>query len=142
MDIFNKKKIAALQKDLTLASAKLEATTTELADLKDSLVTNYAELTQYFKPKYINKYFKCDGMTIRFQVQSVLYQAGTLYFTALINDFVGKPFQSKLEFTIPMLKKLKVITKDGFYGNTPKKTDVVKPAKKTTKQTTKKGDDK
>ena len=142
MDIFNKKKLAALQKDLTLASAKLDATSTELADLKDSLITNYAELTQYFKPKYINKYFKCDGMTMTFQVQSVLYQAGTLYFNALINDFVGKPFQGKLEFTIPMLKKLKVITKDGFYGNKPKKTDTAKPAKKTTKQTTKKGDDK
>ena len=142
MDIFNKKKLAALQDELTLTTAKLEATTKELADLNDALKTNYEQLTDYFRPKYINKYFKCDGMTITFQVQSVLYQAGTLYFNALINDFVGKPFQGKLEFTISMLKKLKVITKDGFYGNKPKKTDTAKPAKKTTKQTTKKGGDK
>lgn len=120
MDLFNKKKLAALQNKLVLASADLEATRKELADLKDSLTENYAQLTQYFKPKYINKYFKVDGVTMTFQVQSVLYQAGTLYFNALINDFVGKPFVGKLEFTIPMLKTIKVITKDGFYGRKPK----------------------
>lgn len=140
MDIFNKKKLAALLDELTLTTAKLEATTKELADLKDLLIANYAELTQYFKPKYINKYFKCDGMTMTFQVQSVLYQAGTLYFNVLINDFVGKPFQGKLEFTIPMLKKLKVITKDDFLGNTKK---TVKTNNKEIKKTTsKKGENK
>ena len=139
MDLFNKKKLAALQDEYILASADLEATRKELADLKDSLLTNYAQLTEYFKPKYINKYFKVDNVTMPFQVQSVLYQAGTLYFTALINDFVGKPFVGKLEFTVPMLKTIKVITKDGFYGR--KHTANVKSVseKTTNKKNSKKG---
>ena len=41
MDIFNKKKLAALQDELTLTTAKLEATSKELADLNDALKTNY-----------------------------------------------------------------------------------------------------
>ena len=140
MDIFNKKKLAALQDELTLTTAKLEATTKELADLNDALKTNYEQLTDYFRPKYINKYFMFVGSKTAFQVQNVVYSAGVLHFTALINDFVNKPYVGLYDISICMLKTIKVITKDDFLGNT-KKTVTINN-KETKKTTSKKGDDK
>lgn len=140
MDIFNKKKLAALQDELTLTTAKLEATTKELVDLNDALKTNYEQLTDYFRPKYINKYFMFTGSKTAFQVQNVVYSAGVLHFTALVNDFVNKPYVGLYDISIRMLKTIKVITKDDFLGNTKK---TVKTNNKETKKTiSKKGDDK
>lgn len=120
MDIFNKKKLAALQDELTLTTANLEATTKELDDLNDALKANYEQLTDYFRPKYINKYFMFVGSKIAFQVQNVVYSAGVLHFTALVNDFVNKPYVGLYDISIRMLKTIKVITKDDFLGNAKK----------------------
>ena len=140
MDIFNKKKLAALQDELTLASANLEATTKELADLNDALKTNYEELTDYFRPKYLNKYFTITGTKIAFQVQNVVYSAGVLHFNVLVNKNINTQsigIYDTYDIGIPMLKTMKIITKDEFLGN-KKKT-----VKNNNKQTTsKKGENK
>ena len=60
MDLFNRKKVAALQSDLALVTAQLKATTKELDDLQTDIVKSYNELTEYFNPRYKNKYFKVE----------------------------------------------------------------------------------
>ena len=60
MDLFNRKKVAALQSDLALVTAQLKATTKELDDLQTDIVKSYNELTEYFHPRYKNKYFKVE----------------------------------------------------------------------------------
>lgn len=122
MDLFNRKKVAALQSDLALATARLKATTKELADLQADIVKSYDELTEYFNPRYKNKYFKVDltkeqdevscNETIYMQVLNVVYKAGVVSFT--INEGVNNAEMSVLDLLPTELKRLKVITKKEF----------------------------
>lgn len=122
MDLFNRKKVAALQSDLALATAQLKATTKELADLQTDIVKSYDELTEYFSPRYKNKYFKVEltpeqdevscAETVYMQVLNVVYNAGIISFT--INEGINSSEMSILELSLPDLKRLKVITKKEF----------------------------
>ena len=122
MDLFNRKKLAALQSDLALATAQLNATTKELADLQTDIVKSYDELTEYFNPRYKNKYFKIEltpeqdevscAETVYMQVLNVEYKAGLVSFT--INEGVNNSEMSILDLSPTELKRLKVITKKEF----------------------------
>ena len=122
MDLFNRKKVAALQSDLALASAQLKATTKELADLQTDIVKSYEELTEYFNPRYKNKYFKVEltpeqdevscAETVYMQVLNVEYKAGIVSF--IINESENNAEMSILDLKPTELKRLKVITKKEF----------------------------
>lgn len=122
MDLFNRKKVAALQSDLALATAQLKATTKELADLQTDIVESYDELTGYFNPRYKNKYFKVEltpeqdevscNETVYMQVLNVVYNAGLVSFT--INEGENNAEMSILDLKPTELKRLKVITKKEF----------------------------
>lgn len=122
MDLFNRKKVAALQSDLALATAQLKATTKELDDLKTDIVKSYDELTEYFRPRYKNKYFKVEltpeqdevscAETFYMQVLNVVYEAGCVSFT--INEGTNSAEMSVLDLFPTELKRLKVITKKEF----------------------------
>lgn len=122
MDLFNRKKVAALQSELALATAQLNATTKELADLQTDIVKSYDELTEYFNPRYKNKYFKVEltpeqdevscNETVYMQVLNVEYKAGLVSFT--INEGTNNSEMSILDLSPTELKRLKVITKKEF----------------------------
>lgn len=122
MDLFNRKKLAALQSDLALATAQLNATTKELDDLQTDIVKSYGELTEYFNPRYKNKYFKVEltpehdevscNETVYMQVLNVVYNAGLVSFT--INEGTNNGELSTLDLLPTELKRLKVITKKEF----------------------------
>lgn len=122
MDLFNRKKVAALQSELALATAQLNATTKELADLQTDIVKSYDELTEYFNPRYKNKYFKVEltpeqdevscSETVYMQVLNVEYKAGLVSFT--INEGLNNVEMSILDLSPTELKRLKVITKKEF----------------------------
>ena len=113
MDLFNKKKVAALQDELTLVSAKLEATTKELDDLKNKVLKSYDELTDYFAPKYLKKYFKTnyDGNEIYFRCDSLKYEAGIILMDVLVS---GDKEPSELTLLVSSLKQLKIATKQEY----------------------------
>ena len=122
MDLFNRKKVAALQSDLALATAQLKATTKELDDLQTDIVKSYNELTEYFNPRYKNKYFKVElnpeqdevscAETVYMQVLTVEYKAGLVSF--VINEGKNNSEMSILDLSPTELKRLKVITKKEF----------------------------
>ena len=122
MDLFNRKKVAALQSDLALVTAQLKATTNELDDLRTDIVKSYDELTEYFRPRYKNKYFKVELTPeqkkvscvepVYMQVLNVEYKAGLVSFT--INEDPNDTEISILELLPTELKLLKVITKKEF----------------------------
>lgn len=122
MDLFNRKKVAALQSDLALATAQLKATTKQLDDLKTDILNSYGELTEYFRPRYKNKYFKVEltpeqdevscAETVYMQVLNVVYEAGIVSFT--INEGINDAEMSILDLSPTELKRLKVITKKEF----------------------------
>jgi hypothetical protein len=122
MDLFNRKKVAALQSELALATAQLKATIKQLDDLQTDIVKSYDELTEYFNPRYKNKYFKVEltpeqdevscAETVYMQVLNVVYQAGLVSFT--INEGINNVEMSILDLSPTELKRLKVITKKEF----------------------------
>ena len=122
MDLFNRKKVAALQSELALVTAQLKATTKELDDLQADIVKSYGELTEYFNPRYKNKYFKVEltpehdevicAETVYMQVLNVEYKAGIVSFT--INEGTNSDEMSVLDLLPTELKRLKVITKKEF----------------------------
>lgn len=122
MDLFNRKKVAALQSELALVTAQLKATTKELDDLQTDIVKSYGELTEYFNPRYKNKYFKVEltpehdevscNETVYMQVLNVVYNAGLVSFT--INEGTNNGELSTLDLLPTELKRLKVITKKEF----------------------------
>jgi hypothetical protein len=122
MDLFNRKKVAALQSELALVTAQLKATTKQLDDLQTDIVKSYDELTEYFNPRYKNKYFKVEltpeqdevscAETVYMQVLNVVYQAGLVSFT--INEGINNVEMSILDLSPTELKRLKVITKKEF----------------------------
>lgn len=122
MDLFNRKKVAALQSELALATAQLKATTKQLDDLQTDIVKSYDELTEYFNPRYKNKYFKVEltpeqdevscNETFYMQVLNVVYKAGLVSFT--INEGTNSSEMSILDLFPTELKRLKVITKKEF----------------------------
>lgn len=122
MDLFNRKKLAALQSELALVTAQLNATTRELDDLQTDIVKSYNELTEYFNPRYKNKYFKVEltpeqdevscAETVYMQVLNVVYKAGFVSF--IINEGTNNGELSTLDLFPTELKRLKVITKKEF----------------------------
>lgn len=122
MDLFNRKKLAALQSELALVTAQLNATTRELDDLQTDIVKSYNELTEYFNPRYKNKYFKVEltpeqdevscAETVYMQVLNVVYKSGFVTFT--INEGTNSGELSTLDLLPTELKRLKVITKKEF----------------------------
>lgn len=122
MDLFNRKKVAALQSELALATAQLKATTKELADLQADIVKSYDELTEYFRPRYKNKYFKVEltpeqdevscAETVYMQVLNVAYEAGIVSLT--IDEGTNSSDMSILDLKPTELKRLRVITKKEF----------------------------
>ena len=122
MDLFNRKKVAALQSELALVTAQLKATIKEFDDLQTDIVKSYGELTEYFRPRYKNKYFKVEltpehdevscAETVYMQVLNVEYKAGIVSFT--INEGKNSDEMSVLDLLPTELKRLKVITKKEF----------------------------
>ena len=122
MDLFNRKKVAALQSELALVTAQLKATIKEFDDLQTDIVKSYGELTEYFRPRYKNKYFKVEltpehdevscAETVYMQVLNVEYKAGIVSFT--INEGTNSDEMSVLDLLPTELKRLKVITKKEF----------------------------
>ena len=122
MDLFNRKKVAALQSDLALVTAQLKATTKQLDDLQTDIVKSYDELTEYFRPRYKSKYFKVEltpeqdevscAETVYMQVLNVVYEAGIVSFT--IDEGTNSSEMSILDLKPTELKRLKVITKKEF----------------------------
>jgi hypothetical protein len=122
MDLFNRKKVAALQSELALATAQLKATIKEFDVLQSDIVKSYGELTEYFRPRYKNKYFKVEltpeqdevscAETVYMQVLNVEYKAGLVSFT--INEGLNNVEMSILDLSPTELKRLKVITKKEF----------------------------
>lgn len=122
MDLFNRKKVAALQSELALVTAQLKATIKEFDDLQSDIVKSYGELTEYFRPRYKNKYFKVEltpeqdevscAETVYMQVLNVEYKAGIVSFT--INEGTNNSEMSILDLMPTELKRLKVITKKEF----------------------------
>lgn len=112
MDLFNKKKVAALQKELLLATAKQEATATQLADLEKSVIHSYDELTNYFKPKYTNKYFKADdnGKILYFKVINLIYTGGQIKLIVTYSEN-GIYTDGTIHLSVSELKKLTITTK-------------------------------
>lgn len=114
MDLFNKQKLAALQDELTLATANAEATAKELADLRESVHKSYDELTTYFRPKYVNKYFKYTTVheTIYIKCIDLKYTAGYIEMvTQLQNGSI-----LSLVISISALKNLTIVTRKEFTG--------------------------
>lgn len=122
MDLFNRKKVAALQSELALVTAQLKATIKEFDVLQSDIVKSYGELTEYFRPRYKNKYFKVEltpeqdevscAETVYMQVVNVEYKAGIVSFT--INEGTNSSELSILDLSPTELKRLKVITKKEF----------------------------
>lgn len=125
MDLFNRKKLAALQSELALTTAQLNATTKELAALQDDIVKSYQELTDYFRPKYAKKYFKAncpevalDGKDyIVFRCEDLEYNGGVI--KMIITEPNNPEEQSGLELEIHELKKLSIITKKEYNSEIP-----------------------
>lgn len=117
MDLFNKKKLAALQNKLDIATANLEATTKELADLQASVIESYDALTAYFEPRYKNKYFsivhynESGKTTIYLKCISVKYEAGMIKMEVKI---AGETEHSVIDINVKDLKYLKIITKNTY----------------------------
>lgn len=118
MDLFNKKKLAALQSKLDIATANLEATTKELADLQASVIESYDTLSAYFEPRYKNKYFSIvyhkensEKQTLYLKCLSVKYVAGIIKMEVQI---AGESENCILDIDIKDLKYLKITTKQTF----------------------------
>lgn len=113
MDLFNKKKLAALRDELTLTSANLEATTRELDALKSNVLKSYQELTYYFAPKYYKKYFKMDykGEIVYFRCDNLQYNGGLIYMDVVVS---GQEELTELKLSISELKQLKITTKQEY----------------------------
>jgi hypothetical protein len=117
MDLFNKKKLAALQNELDIATANLEATTKELADLQASVIESYDALTSYFEPRYKNKYFsivhynESKKTVIYLKCISVKYEAGTIKMEVKI---AGENEHNVIDINVKDLKYLKIITKNTY----------------------------
>lgn len=117
MDLFNKKKLAALQNKLDIATANLEATTKELADLQASVIESYDALTAYFEPRYKNKYFsiahynESKKTIIYLKCISVKYEAGMIKMEVKI---AGETEHSVIDINVKDLKYLKIITKNTY----------------------------
>ena len=114
MDLFNKQKLSALQDKLTLATANAEATDKELADLRESILKSYDELTAYFKPKYVNKYFKYNTAreTIYIKCIDLKYDAGYIEMCSQLQS--GSILS--LVISISALKNLTIVTRKEFTG--------------------------
>jgi len=114
MDLFNKKKVAALQEELSLATAKQEATAKQLADLQDNVLKSYETLTAYFRPKYVNKYFKYTTThdELRFRVNDLKYSAGFVE----LNVTTQSGGEIQLVISVTALKNLTIITRKDFIG--------------------------
>lgn len=114
MDLFNKQKLSALQDKLTLATANAEATAKELADLRESIQKSYDELTTYFKPKYVNKYFKYTTAheTIYIKCIDLKYNAGYIEMCSQLQN--GSILS--LVISISALKNLTIVTRKEFTG--------------------------
>lgn len=117
MDLFNKKKLAALQNKLDIATANLEATTKELAVLQASVIESYDALTAYFEPRYKNKYFsivhynESKKTIIYLKCISVKYEAGMIKMEVKI---AGETEHSVIDINVKDLKYLKIITKNTY----------------------------
>ena len=113
MDLFNKKKLAALQSELDIAKSELEATSKRLDDLQKNVMATFDELTDYFKPKYVKKYYLYtfgNNNTEYFRCDDVTYTGGVIRLDVTNPD--GAKYA--IELLLSELKQLKVITKQQF----------------------------
>lgn len=85
MDIFNKKKVAALEQSLKMSQSELEVAQNELLDLQKNVLLMYDDLTAYFKSRYLNKYYEIrfDENIKRIHCIDISYEAGLInvYYT-------------------------------------------------------------
>lgn len=114
MDLFNKQKVAALEAENQLLTAKLEATSKQLEDLQTSVLNSYEVLSEYFKPKYLNKYFKLEHKygILYFQCKDVYYSAGLLHMN-IVYPLSDKK-DVRIDISVSELKNLKITTKQEF----------------------------
>ncbi len=114
MDLFNKQKVAALEAENQLLTAKLDATSKQLEALQSDVLDSYRVLTDYFRPKYLNKYFKLehkDGI-LYFQCKDVYYTGGMLRMS-IVYPLSDKK-DVRIDISISELRDLKITTKQEF----------------------------
>ena len=116
MDLFNKKKLAALREQLDFTSADLEVTLKDLNELKENVFKLYDEITTYFKPRYINKYYKwkiCD-MVHYIKCVDVEFKGGNFEFKVI---YAGQTKGNRIFFSFENLKMLTITTKKEYNEN-------------------------
>lgn len=116
MDLFNKKKLAALREQLDFATATLEVTTNDLTTLQKNVFRLYEEITTYFKPRYINKYYKwkiCD-MVHYIKCVDIEFRGGDFEFKVI---YAGQTKVKRIFLSFENLKMLTVTTKKEYIEN-------------------------
>ena len=113
MDLFNRKKVAALESELSISTAQLEATEKEFTDLQNSVINLYTEIEGYFKPRYINKYYKlmlCDKPHY-VKCVDVEFHGGFFDFSII---YAGTKEVKRVILTFNNLKMLSIISKKEY----------------------------
>jgi hypothetical protein len=116
MDLFNKKKLAALREQLDFTSASLEVMSKDMTTLQKSVFRLYEEITTYFKPRYINKYYKwkiCD-MVHYIKCVDVEFKGGNFEFKVI---YTGQTKVKRIFLSFENLKMLTVTTKKEYIEN-------------------------
>lgn len=116
MDLFNKKKLAALREQLDFATANLEEKTNEYKQLQENVFKLYDEITTYFKPRYINKYYKWSicNMVHYIKCVDLEFRGGTFEFKII---YAGQTKVKRVFLSLENLKMLTVTTKKEYIEN-------------------------
>jgi hypothetical protein len=112
MDIFNKKKLAATQAELTCTTASLKSMTATYENLKEAVINFNEQLTEYFRPKYLKKYYRYNdyGKEYLGQVLDLTIEGGRFRFIMLTNT----KKEIIVDLSIDDLKNMNIITKKEF----------------------------
>lgn len=113
MDLFNKKKLAALREQLDFTSATLEVMSKDMKVLQESVFRLYDEITTYFKPRYINKYYKwkIDDKVHYIKCVDVEFKGGTFEFKII---YSGTTRVNRIYLSFENLKMLTITTKKEY----------------------------
>lgn len=116
MDLFNKKKLAALREQLDFTSATLEGMSKDMTELQKNVFKLYDEITTYFKPRYINKYYKwkIDDNVHYIKCVDVEFKGGTFEFKMI---YSGQTKVKRVFLSFENLKMLTITTKKEYNEN-------------------------
>lgn len=122
MDLFNKKKISALQSDITSLNntiSKLKEEKTDLSVMlsksKEKVCSLEKFITNFFKPKYVNKYFafgEKPGIVHYTKCNDLEYVGDYFVYTGVLPSGT----QIEYKYTFEELKNMRIITKKEFYN--------------------------